>query len=238
MQAVNQRVVYMNGDRHGATPFALCHLAKGDPWDRIVRDKVPGMRQGREIEPWKHREMDQVLRRGWFKIVSLPNALHFGRSLENESTQIRMKTIVCEPDGSVGPVHRTVAVDLPVQPDFAIDDAGAEILDLLRGQKGTMNQREKHGKAMVLRIAISSGAIDANAHSVEGLSKCAEEIENCRTIPCVRVDFLPGVLKRTVHGIMIPSGDSGHRFNRMDRCGEPCRFSAETHLPHCERGVA
>ena len=238
VQAVSECMVCMNGDRHRAPPFCLCNFSESDPRSGIIMGKVPGVRDGREIEPRKHREADQVLRRVAFNIVPLPNALHFKRSLVHESIQIRMKAIVCEPESSVRPVHHAAAVDLLVQPDFAINDAGPEVLDLLRGREGAMNEREKHGKAMVLRVAIRGGAIDAKAHAVEGLSEGPEEVEGSRTLPSLRVDFLPAVLKRIVHRTMIRNGNFGCHFNRMDGCSEPCRFPAERDGLRRERNIA
>jgi len=203
VQAVSERMVHMNGDRHGAPTIRLCNLAEGDPRNGIVRGKVPGVREAREIEPRKHRKVDQVLRQVEFKIVPLPNALHHRHSVVHESIQIRMKAVVCEPEGSVRPVHNAAAVDLPVEPDFAINDAGPEVLDLPGGRNGAMNEREKHGKAVVLRVAMRGGAIDAKANAVEGLGKGPEEVEGSRALPCLRVDFIPAVLKRIVHWIMI-----------------------------------
>ena len=194
VQAVSECMVCMNGDRHRAPPFCLCNFSESDPRSGIIMGKVPGVRDGREIEPRKHREADQVLRRVAFNIVPLPNALHFKRSLVHESIQIRMKAIVCEPESSVRPVHHAAAVDLLVQPDFAINDAGPEVLDLLRGREGAMNEREKYGKAVIFRVAICGGAIDAKAHAVEWLGKCPKEVEGSRTVPRLRVDLLPVVL--------------------------------------------
>jgi len=171
VQAVSECMMCMNGNRHRATPFRLCDLAESDPRSGIITDKVSGVRDGREIEPRKHRETDQILRRAAFDTVSLPNELHFKRSLLHEDIQIRMKAIVCEPDGSVRPVHHTAAVDMFVQPDFAVNDAGSEVLYLLCGRKSTMNEREKYGKAVVLRVAMRIRAIYAKTHAVEGLSK-------------------------------------------------------------------
>ncbi len=203
VQAVSQRMMRMNGDRHRAPPICLCNFAEGDPRNGIIMDKVPSVRDGREIEPRKHREVDQVLRRVEFKIVPLPNALHFRHSVLYESIQTGMKAIVCEREGSIRPVHHAAAVNLLVQPDIAVNDADAEVLDLLRGRKGAMNEREKYGKAVVLRVAIRGGAIDAKAHAVEWLGKGPEEVEGSRALPCARVNFLPAVLKRDVHRIMI-----------------------------------
>ena len=215
VQAVSERMVYMNGDRHRAPPIRLCNLAEGDPRNGILMDKVPGVGDGREIEPGKHRKVDEVLRRVEFKIVPLPNALHFRHSVLDESIQIPMKAIVCEPEGSVRPVHHAAAMDLLVQPDIAIHDADSKVLNLTGGRKGAMNEREKYGKALVLRVAMRGGAIDAKAHTVEGLSKGPEKIESSRAFPCVRVDLLPAVLKRIVHRIMI-RGEFWCYFNRID----------------------
>jgi len=203
VQAVSQCMVSMNGDRHGAPSFCLCNLAEGDPRSGIITGKIPGVRDGREIEPRKHREADQVLRRAAFKVVPLPNALHFKRSLVYESIQNRIKAIVSEAEGSVRPVYCTAAVDLLVQPDFAVNNAGAEVLHLLRGGKSAMNEREKYGKSVVFRVTIRCGAIDAKAHAVEGLSEGPEKVEGSRTLPGLRVNLLPAVLKRIVHATMI-----------------------------------
>jgi len=203
VQAVSECMVRMNGDRHGAPPIRLCNFAESDSRSGIISGKIPGVRDGREIKPRKHREADHVLRRVAFNIVPLPNALHFKRGLMHESIQTRMKTIVSKPESSVRPVDCTAAVNLLVQPDFAINDASSEALDQLRGREGAMNEREKYRKAMVLRVAIRGGAIDAKAHAVEGLSKGPEEVEGSRTLPGLPVDLLPAALKRIVHGIMI-----------------------------------
>jgi len=199
VEAVSERMVHMNGDRHCAPPFRLCNLAEGNPWNGIIRGKVPGVRDAREIEPRKHGEVDQVLRLSGFKIVPLPNALHNRHSVVYESIQSRMKGIVCEPEGSVRPVYHAAAVDLLVEPDFAINDAGAEVLDLPGGRKGAMNEREKYGKTVVLGVAMRGGAIDTKADAVKWLGKGPEEVECSRTLPCLRVDLLPAVLKRIVH---------------------------------------
>lgn len=238
VQPVSQRVVRMNGHRHRAASFGLGDLAKGDPRDRILGVKAPGMRNGREIEPRKHREMDHVLHLGRFKIVSLSDALHLGHSLVYECIQTRMKTIVCEPDGAVWPVHHTVAVNLPVQPDVAVNDAEPEVFSLLRGSKGAVKEREKYGKALVLRIAISGGAIDAHAHPMEGLSEGAEEVENSRAFPRATVDLLPALLNRIAHTLMIRCGNSGCYLNTMSACSEPYSFQRKKGWPHLERNVA
>lgn len=194
VQAVGQRVVRMNGNRHRAPTLAFCDLAEGDPRDRILGVKAPGMRDGREIEPRKHREVDHVFDWGGFKVVSLPNALNFGHSLSYESIEIRMKAIEREPDVSIWPVHCAVAVNLAVPPDFAVNDAEPQILSLLRGSKGAMKKRQKYRKALAFRVAISGCAVDANAHSMEGLGEGSEEVEDSRAFPGVRVDFLPALL--------------------------------------------
>ena len=203
VQAVSERMVCMDGNRHRATPFRLCNLAECDSRSGIITGKIPGVRYGQEIEPRKHREADQVLRRVAFKIVALPNAFHFKRCLVYESIQARMKTIVAEPESSVRPVYCTAAVDLLVQPDFAINDAGPKVLHLLRGCKGAMNERKKYGKAMVFCAAVCCGAIDTKAHAVERLGKCPKEVEGSRALPCMRVNLLSAALKWIVHGIMI-----------------------------------
>lgn len=209
VQAVSERMVRMDGDRHRAPPICFGNLSEGNPRNGIIMDKISGVRDGREIEPGKHREVDQVLRRVELKIVPLPNALHFRHSVFYEFIQTGMKAIVCEREGSVRPVHHAAAMDLLVQPDFAINDAGPQVLDLLRGRQGAMNEREKHGKAQVFRVAIRGGAIDAKAHAVEGLGKGPEEVEGSRALPCVRVNLLPVVLKRIVHGIHDTAAVSG-----------------------------
>lgn len=145
VQAVSERMVCMDGDRHRAPAFRLCNFAKGNPRDGIIMDKVPRVRYGREIEPRKHRKVDQVLRRVEFKIVPLSNALHFRHSVLYESIQTGMKAIVCEPEGSIRSGHHAAAMDVLVQPDFAINDASPKILGLLHGRKSAMNEREKYG---------------------------------------------------------------------------------------------
>lgn len=237
VQAVSERMVRVNGDRHCAPPICLCNLAEGDPRSGILMNRVHGVREGREIEPGKHRKADHVLRRVAFQIVPLPNTLHFKRGLAHKMIQTRMKGMVCEPDGSVWPVHYAGAVNLPVQPEFAIDDAGAEVLNQLRGGKGAMNEGEKYRKAMVLRVAMRCSAIDAKADAVVGLRVDPKEVEDSRARPCVRIYLLPVVVKRIVHRIMIRS-NFGRHSNRMNWCCESRGLPAERDWPHRERNVA
>ena len=66
-----------------------------------------------------------------------------------------------------------------------------------------MNEREKYGRAMVLRVAMRGSAIDAKAHAVEWFSEGTKEVEGSRALPGLRVNLLSAALKRIVHGIMI-----------------------------------
>jgi len=56
VQAVSECMVCMNGDRHRAPPFCLCNFSESDPRSGIIMGKVPGVRDGREIEPRKHEK--------------------------------------------------------------------------------------------------------------------------------------------------------------------------------------
>jgi len=41
VQAVSERMVRMNGDRHRAPPICLCNLAEGDSRSGIIAGKIP-----------------------------------------------------------------------------------------------------------------------------------------------------------------------------------------------------
>src|SRR3984885_2049780 len=98
------------------------------------------MRDGSEIKPGKNGITDQVGIRIAFDVIPLTHPVEFDRRHPHELVKSRMERIMSQANGAVRPSDSAAAIDLFVEPDSVVNNACPEVLNLVRGDQGPMQQ--------------------------------------------------------------------------------------------------
>jgi hypothetical protein len=130
------------------------------------------------------------------------DGFHGDGGLLDEGDELGEPRVVSEADGPVGAADGAAAVDDGEEPGGVVDDAEAEVLDLLGGGEGSVEEGEEDGDLLGFCEVEGLGAVEAEADAMVGLGKVGEEVVEGFAGPVGEVDG-EGAGGGWGHGVMV-----------------------------------